>query len=908
MNTADTNDLLPLVFCPHCDAIKQDKRCKGMCAALMTTDGPIYLEQPITRYFLLSQQATRIAYTIEIIGSVISSILLFVLFLVLTYQEYGAFDVLMTTTFWTSGAQGLPLLLFFSLTSLGYVLYRSRAMAQVQQSLPMQTYSLSANIEASQSWYIPATWEEIVAQYKQGKNIYRLYTPAARQTVKLMYDAAQERQSGTVTCLDVFRALLKDEQIRSVFLRLKITSKLIDRAIVEAQEPDPKTTNLPQLAPEVRNILFYAYHYASEAGMQTIGTPALLSALYNQSPQIQEYLYDLDITKNMLDNVIEWVRMKERMRQRRARFFQAASHRNKYGIDKAMTAVATPFLNSLSFDMTVAAIRGHNRPIVARDQEIDDVFRVVDSGAASFVLVGERGVGKKSIIEGIVERIVIDQVPNALLEKRVVQLSTSALLAGTTVQGAQQRFIQLMTEVARARNIVLCIENVQDLIGSGEGLDISETIAEYVRDYGVLLIATTTPQAYRQVIANSQLGSIMTKVDVAPMTQEQTIRVLEATAGSVEYKHHVFFAYQALQQTVQLADKFLFDQYLPESAIGLLAEAASYTKHTKGEHSLVEAASVAAVINKKTGIPTAAIETDESKKLLELESVMHEQVIGQEEAVVQVANALRRARANIRSTKRPIANFLFLGPTGVGKTELAKTIAGVYFGGEQRMIRIDMSEFQDVSSIYRLIGEPNKQGTGLLTEAVRQQPFSLILLDEMEKAHPQILDLFLQVFDDGRLTDSVGRVIDFTNAIVIATSNAGTRYVQEQMNAGVPLETIRNALINTELQTQFRPEFLNRFDGIVLFRSLNQDEIRKIAQLMLRRIEKEIEARGMKLEVTKEALDILVQAGFDPAFGARPMRRAIQDIVENPLAQLLIAGTAKRRDTIVVDETGVHVA
>ncbi|MBP7992790.1 MAG: ATP-dependent Clp protease ATP-binding subunit, partial [Candidatus Magasanikbacteria bacterium] len=301
-------------------------------------------------------------------------------------------------------------------------------------------------------------------------------------------------------------------------------------------------------------------------------------------------------------------------------------------------------------------------------------------------------------------------------------------------------------------------------------------------------------------------------------------------------------------------------------------------------------------------IPSESISEDESAKLMRLEDSMHKRVVGQSEAVTMVASALRRARAEIRSKNRPIANFLFLGPTGVGKTELAKTIADVYFGSEDRMIRVDMSEYQDKTSMYRLIGQPGQQGTGLLTEAVREKPFSLILLDELEKADPNILNLFLSVFDDGRLTDSVGRVIDFTNTIIIATSNAGTGFIQEAVRAQMPVAEIREQLLRKELKQYYRPEFLNRFDGVIVFTPLTRAEIKQVAGFMLKRVAKDLETRGVELRVEDAALEALAEVGFDPEFGARPMRRAIQDKVEDPLAELVLSGKLRRRDILVLGE------
>ena len=325
---------------------------------------------------------------------------------------------------------------------------------------------------------------------------------------------------------------------------------------------------------------------------------------------------------------------------------------------------------------------------------------------------------------------------------------------------------------------------------------------------------------------------------------------------------------------------------------------------TKGANALVTAEEVAKVIAGKTKIPVTAVTSDESAKLMHLEETLHQRVIGQDEAVTLVANALRRARAAVRSTSKPIANFLFLGPTGVGKTELAKTIAEVYFGGEERMVRFDMSEYQDKASIYRLIGVPGQKGSGILTEAIRRHPFALLLLDEIEKAAKDILNLCLQVMDDGRLTDSTGRVIDFTNVILIATSNAGTSYVAEQLRSGVSSDAIKERLLHGGLKEYFRPEFLNRFDGIVLFRALQVADIKKIAGLMLKRVAKDLDVKGIELKVEDAALDFFASVGFDPEFGARPLRRALQERVENQLAELLLSKKVNRRDVVVLGAEG----
>ncbi|MDP3985331.1 MAG: AAA family ATPase, partial [bacterium] len=309
-------------------------------------------------------------------------------------------------------------------------------------------------------------------------------------------------------------------------------------------------------------------------------------------------------------------------------------------------------------------------------------------------------------------------------------------------------------------------------------------------------------------------------------------------------------------------------------------------------------------ISQKTHVPVTEVTVGEAEKLLDMESRLHERVIGQDEAVKAVAAALRRARAELREAKRPIANFLFLGPTGVGKTELAKAVAAGYFGSEEQMIRLDMSEYQEQLSISRLIGAPGDAGGGVLTEAVRKQPFSLLLLDELEKAHKDILNLFLQVMDDGRLTDNTGRTIDFTNVILIATSNAGTPVIQEEIKKGTSVEAIKDKLINETLQNNYRPEFLNRFDGIIVFRPLTPDEILQITWLLIGKIKERLEAKGILLEVEDAAAERLAQEGFDPVFGARPLRRVIQDKVENALANFLLKQTIGRRDVVVFKADG----
>jgi len=365
----------------------------------------------------------------------------------------------------------------------------------------------------------------------------------------------------------------------------------------------------------------------------------------------------------------------------------------------------------------------------------------------------------------------------------------------------------------------------------------------------------------------------------------------------------VVFTYESLQALVDLSSRYLHDTYLPQKAIVLADEVALQVSKRGEKWARVGKEDVGAIISEKTKVPVNQVTQAEGEKLLSLETRMHERMIGQEEAVKAISSALRRARAELRAQNRPIANFLFLGSTGVGKTELAKTTAEVYFGSEDAMIRFDMSEYQDKNAVFKLIGSAGE--TGQLTEAVRQKPFSLVLLDELEKAHPDILNLFLQVMDDGRLTDGQGRTIDFTNVILIATSNAGTQFIQDEVKKGTALEVIKEGLLETELRGIYRPEFLNRFDGVIIFKPLSQEDVVAIAFLMIDKVAKRLEAKGINLRASDEAVYELAKKGYDPKFGARPLRRVIQENVENAVADFLLRGQVGRRDTMVLEPGGV---
>jgi ATP-dependent Clp protease ATP-binding subunit ClpC len=903
---------LPILVCTLCGGTGKEKgnicpQCRGRIQGIMVGDTFVYFGEQYTEYASTLRKGRRILNVFRLIGGSVVTMGLFGLFFLNAYRA-DHLDRLDSAVFWfgPTAGNGYRVLVWIGLLGILYLWYR---MLREFTPPPRLEYgaTVSRNSVFSMDQVQIVSWEQAVrVSRKKALDMSSYLSPDSRRVLEKSFACARMYGSTEVTALHVFYALLSEESVRGIGVRLNIPVSVLQRTIGEVFGAPSHTFFSPTFSPEVHNILFRSFFFTRQNQDSLVRATTLLKATVEQSEQIQEMLYDLEVDKVKLDNVIEWARIRETLFEKRHLFARAAAGVSKHGMDRAMTAVATPTLNQMSHDLTIAAKYGDIDTCVAREQEIDEILRIIEGGGRNIMLVGDHGVGKATIVQGLVERMIRGSVPKLLQDKRLVQISVTSLLAGTTVAGAQERLIRIMNEVTRARNIILFINNIHDLMGvsdaGGQGLDVSESLAEYLRSQRFVMFATTLPDVYARTIAHSEIGTVFSKIDVREMEVNQAIRVLESKAGTIEYQTRVFFSYDALEKSVTLAHKFFTDQNLPQSALSLMSEAGSYARSSHGEHTLVSADDVGAVVAQKTGVPMTSITASESEKLLKLEEEMHTQVIGQTEAVVLVANALRRARADIRSNTRPIASFLFLGPTGVGKTELAKTIARVYFGGESRMIRIDMSEYQDTSGIYRLIGQQGVQGSGILTEAVKQYPFSLILLDELEKADPNILNLFLQVLDDGRLTDSTGRVVDFTNSIIIATSNAGTPYVAERLRAGVPIADIREELIRGELKNYYRPEFLNRFDGIVLFKPLQHEEIKKIAGLMLRQVAKDLEVKGVGFEVEEAALDELARIGFDPDFGARPMRRVIQDRVENELANLVLKGSLRRRDTIILGE------
>ncbi|HBV01830.1 MAG: ATPase with chaperone activity, ATP-binding subunit [Parcubacteria group bacterium GW2011_GWA2_43_17] len=722
------------------------------------------------------------------------------------------------------------------------------------------------------------------------------------------------RSNKAFNLLFIFSRLLSAKIAAVIFGRLGLSVKDIKIYNKKFLENLPRGGTV--LDQKVHQVLSRAYDLAYRESRPKVEVTDLLQAVSELQPEIQEILYEFKITPETINNVVKWANIQKKLSSRYKHLRAKAYFKPKGTMDRAMTAMATPMLDSFSEDYTQLARAGYLPLCVARDQELSEIFNIIEGGKNSVVLVGLPGVGKSNIVEGIANMMVTEDVPKILRDKRFVSLSIPHLVAGASRPNQlEERLMIIFKEISRAGNIVLHIDDVHNLVGvtsvGSENVDLSEILAKFLIQKGVITIATTNPADYRHYLEGHPLNEVLQQVIIAEPEDNQAIQMIESKAGFLEGKNQIFFSYDALAKAVKLSRRYIPDHYLPDKAFKILEEVAVQVRQSKGKNHAVTGEDVAGVISAHTHIPLTEVTQAESEKLLNLEARIHQRMVDQAEAVNFVASALRRARAELRDTKRPIANFLFLGPTGVGKTELAKTVAQVYFGAEEKMVRLDMSEYQLKDSVNRLLGsQTTGQGGavrgegGVLTEAIRKQPFTLLLLDELEKAHPDILNIFLQVMDDGRLTDAIGRTVDFSNCIIIATANAGTQFIQDRVKAGESLEEIKNKLLLSELRQYFKPEFLNRFDGIVVFKPLAEEHIFQIAGLMLGKVKQRLADKGIYLEVTPEAQAELATAGFDPMFGARPLRRVIQERVDSALADYLLQGKLGRRDKVILEAGG----
>ncbi len=642
------------------------------------------------------------------------------------------------------------------------------------------------------------------------------------------------------------------------------------------------------------------------------------------------------------------------------------------GSKSGRTRTAT--LDEFSVNLTQKAAEGKLDPVVGRQKEVERVVQILGRRTKNNpVLIGEPGVGKTAIAEGLAQRIVDRQVPDSLSDKRVVSLDMGLLIAGTRFRGEfEERLKGIMQEVRAAGNIILVIDEVHTLVGAGsaEGsMDAANLLKPALARGEFQCIGATTLDEYRKHIErDAALERRFQPVRVGAPSVEETIEILRGLRERYEQHHRLQISDAALEAAAKLSDRYIADRYLPDKAIDLIDEAGSRVRLRHSQTSpaareldqelrrllrekdevlrvqdfeqagklrdrelalqaklrevaqnrptetpVVDEEDIAHIVAAWTGVPVSKLTESESERLLHLETNLHERLIGQDEAVTAVSRAIRRARVGLGNPNRPIASFIFSGPTGVGKTELAKALAAYFFGSEEAMIRLDMSEFMERHTVSKLIGSPpgyvGFDEGGQLTEAVRRKPYSLVLFDEIEKAHPDVFNLLLQILEDGRLTDAKGRTVSFKNTLLIMTSNIGSKVIEkgggglgfEFASGGEAQYSRIRSLVNEELKASFRPEFINRLDEIIVFRQLNKGEIGQIADLLLHEVSGRLVEQGISLEVSERFKERLIQEGYNPSYGARPLRRAITRLLEDSLAEAMLAGRIQSGDTAWID-------
>ncbi|CAN8069786.1 unnamed protein product [Agarophyton chilense] len=723
--------------------------------------------------------------------------------------------------------------------------------------------------------------------------------------------------------------------------------------------------------PRAKRVLELSLEEARQLGHNYIGTEHLLMGLVREGEGVAAR-----VLENLAVNVAS-------IRTEVIQMLGDTTEANTNGNSNTQTRSKTPTLEEFGSNLTELAIEGILDPVVGRQKEIERVIQILGRRTKNNpVLIGEPGVGKTAIAEGLAQRIANKDIPSILEDKLVVTLDVGLLVAGTKYRGEfEERLKRIMDEIKSANNIVLVIDEVHTLIGAGaaEGaIDAANLLKPALARGELQCIGATTLEEYRKHIEkDAALERRFQPVLVGEPSVEETIEILFGLRDRYEKHHQLKMSDEALAAAAKYANQYISDRFLPDKAIDLIDEAGSRVrllnsqlppaareldkelrnvlktkdeairaqKYEKAEQyrtrEMEIKAQIAAIAQSKknepniqiedpvvteddiaeivafwTGIPVTKLTKSESEKLMHMEETLHNRIIGQDEAVVAVSRAIRRARVGLKNPNRPIASFIFSGPTGVGKTELTKALASYFFGSQEAMVRLDMSEYMERHTVSKLIGSPpgyvGYSEGGYLTEAVRKRPYTVILFDEIEKAHPDIFNLLLQILEDGRLTDAKGRTIDFKNTLLIMTSNIGSKVI-EKGGGGLGFELGESqtesqynrirSLVNEELKQYFRPEFLNRLDEIIVFRQLSKDEVREIAEIMLQEVFERIKQQEIQLEVTERFKNRLVDEGYNPSYGARPLRRAVMRLLEDSLAEEVLSGKIKAGDSAVVDVT-----
>ena len=801
------------------------------------------------------------------------------------------------------------------------------------------------------------------------------FTKRSRQALTLAQDEAQRLGHRYIGTEHLLLGLLREEQgvAAKVLMHMGVSLDRVRQMVEETigHEERPAIASL-ELAPRTKRVLEFAVDEARRLGHYYIGTEHLLLGLIREGQGIAAGILET------LGLNLEQVR-RETMHQMQT--VPAHQAQPKEG------APAQSVVEQLGVDLTEAARQGKLDPVIGRQKEIERVVQILSRRTKNNpALIGEPGVGKTAIVEGLAQRIATGEVPERLMDRRVVMLDVGSLVAGTMYRGQfEERMKRVIDEIRKTKSI-LFIDELHMLIGAGaagSSVDAANILKPALARGELQCVGATTMEEYRKYIkSDPALERRLQPVLVEEPTIEETVEILRGVRSRYEEYHRVHITDGAILAAANLAARYISDRYLPDKAIDLVDEAASRVRTYKAsqpaavksaflhlqemrklkgealerqeyekaaalrdeEQELrdgleqlrlgmraeeeaaglqVTEAEIAEIISMWTGVPVTQLAGEETERLLHMEAALHQRIVGQDEAIAAVAKAVRRARAGLKDPHRPIGSFLFLGPTGVGKTELAKALAEFMFGSEEALLQLDMSEFTERHTVARLVGAPpgyvGYDDAGQLTEAVRRRPYSVICFDEVEKAHAEALNILLQIMEDGHLSDARGRKVDFRNTVIIMTSNIGIELLTREGTLGyaVAKDEARTAedrykkmsdKLRGELKHTFRPEFLNRVDNVVVFRSLAKEQIRQIVDMRFAEVAGRIADQGIRLELTPEAQDLLASEGYNPQYGARPLRRTVQQLIEDPLCEGLLAAKFQRGDVVSIAREGDQIA
>jgi ATP-dependent Clp protease ATP-binding subunit ClpC len=770
--------------------------------------------------------------------------------------------------------------------------------------------------------------------------VFERFTERARRVIILAREEAGRFRHDFVGTEHVLLGLIRDGEgiATAVLQRLGLRLETVKAEVERALAGFPKTLTFGEVpfTPQAKRVLELSIEEARQLGHNYIGTEHLLLGLMKEGQSIAAKI--LESLGARLDEVRQ-----ETLALLGDQYYPRPKKRSQ-----------TPVLDEFARDLTQLARETKLDPVIGREQEIERVIQILARRTKNNpVLIGEPGVGKTAIVEGLAQKIISHDVPDVLVNKRLLQLDLGALVAGTKYRGQfEERLKAVMKEIRQSENVVLFLDELHTLIGAGaaEGaIDASNMLKPALSRGEIQTIGATTLDEYRKYIEkDGALERRFQPVIVKAPSVPEAIEIIKGLRHKYEAHHRVKITEQAINAAVTLADRYITDRQLPDKAIDVIDEASSRTRlmaltppaekaaslrekekilqhreeemkreweRTKGKGvQQVGEVDIEFIVSRWTGIPLAKLEEKESQKLARMEDALHGRIIGQDDAVKAVARAIRRSRAGLKDAKRPVGSFVFLGPTGVGKTELARALAEYLFGDENALIRVDMSEYMEKFSVSRLLGAPpgyvGYEEGGFLTEKVRRRPYSVVLFDEIEKAHPDVFNMLLQVLDDGRLSDSLGHVVDFKNTILIMTSNLGTSLIGKRTSPGFLAESDEQSYekmkdrVMDEMKRAFRPEFLNRIDDIIVFHALSEQHIKSIIRLMTTRINKQLTEKGIELVLTPAAENALVEKGYDPTYGARQLRRTIQKHIEDPLAEAIVRGQLVDSARIEVDVEG----